>query len=172
MLICFLYRLGKTRRKRAVPADWATAETIQSFGSPRPSEPLYPGGKSISLDKTGELALVGGTDGVAGVFSIAENSLVQPLKVGSPITDGLLWDGKAVVSTASGTVKVLDTRGAEVSSSTSHAGAVSAIALHPSGDILASVGVDKSLVFYDLAELKAVAQVYTDTGKHSRRSSV
>jgi hypothetical protein len=43
---------------------------------------LYPGGDFLSLDATGDLALVGGADGVAGVYSIAQNRVVQALKGG------------------------------------------------------------------------------------------
>jgi pre-mRNA-processing factor 19 len=50
---------------------------------------------------------------------------------------------------------------------TSHAGSANGLALHPSGDILASVGVDKSFVFYDLPGGKPVTQVYTDSGMKS-----
>lgn len=49
---------------------------------------------------------------------------------------------------------------------TSHAGSANGLALHPSGDILASVGVDKSFVFYDLVGGSSVTQVYTDSGTH------
>ena len=47
----------------------------------------------------------------------------------------------------------------------SHAGEVTAITLHPCGDILSSVGVDKSWVTYDLNTGKPVCQVYTESGE-------
>ena len=128
------------------------------------SEPMYPGSKSISLDGTGDLALVGGADGVAGVYSIAQNQVVQALKGASgAIVDTLWWKNRAVIAAASGAVKIFEGE-AEVATFTSHAGSVTALAMHPSGDILASVGVDKSYVFYDLASLRPLSQTFTDSG--------
>lgn len=66
-----------------------------------------------------------------------------------------------MVSTSSGTVKVF---GDGEATFTSHAGSANGLALHPGGGILASVGVDKSFVLYDLEAGKAVTQIYTDSG--------
>ena len=118
----------------------------------------------VSVHANGDLALLGGSDGVAGVFSISQNKLDQELPVGSPVTDTLWAGSKAIVGTSSGTVKVFE-NDVEVSSFSGHAGAVTALALHPSGDILASVGVDKSYIFYDLTSFVQVLQMYTDSGK-------
>ncbi|KAI9820951.1 MAG: hypothetical protein M1832_003423 [Thelocarpon impressellum] len=156
-------RLSKTRRKRVVPDEWATAELIETYKPTQSSEPLYPGGKAIALDVTGDLALVGGVDGVAGVYSVMEDKLVQSLKGGGgAITDALWWGDRAVIATASGAVKIFE-GGSEFASFGSHAGSVEALAMHPSGEMLASVGVDKSYVFYDLANLKPITQIITDS---------
>lgn len=86
------------------------------------------------------------------------------LKVGGgAVTDALWFDDKAVLATSSGAIKVFE-NGQEVVAFTSHAGAANALAMHPSGEILASVGADKSFVFYDLVGAKPVTQVYTDCG--------
>jgi pre-mRNA-processing factor 19 len=61
-------------------------------------------------------------------------------------------------------VKIFDVSGAEVASFSSHAGGITALALHPSGEILASVGVDKSYVLYDLSSLKPMSQIFTNSG--------
>jgi pre-mRNA-processing factor 19 len=139
---------------------------IESYAVTAVSEPLYPGSSTIAVDETGELAIVGGTDGIAGIYSLAQKQLISALKVGGSITEALWFGSRAVVSSSTGVVKVFD-NGNEVVSFTSHAGAVNGLALHPCGDILASVGVDKSFVFYDLASGKAVTQVYTDSGRLS-----
>lgn len=153
-------RLSKGRRKRPVPEGWADSEAIGKFGIATASEPLYPGASALAVDKTGQLVLVGGSDGIAGVYSISENEVEQSFKAGAAVTD-VAWVGSSpVVSTSSGAVKVF---GDLATTFTSHAGSANALALHPSGDILASVGVDKSFVFYDLHGGKAVAQVYTDS---------
>ena len=159
--------LSKTRRKRPVPEDWATGENVQEFQPVETSEPLYPGGKAVSLDSTGDLALVGGTDGVAAVYSLSQKNVVATLKAGSgPVTDSTWVGNKAAIATSSGTVKVFE-NGAEVASFDSHAGEVTALAAHPSGDIFASVGVDKSYVLYDLTSNSVLTQIFTDSGMHS-----
>lgn len=154
-------RLSKSRRKRPVPKEWATVESISKFGVSLASEPLYPGSTAIAANETGDSVIVGGTDGVAGIFSISENKLQKSFKAGSAITDAVWYGTDAVVSTSSGGVKVF---GNNETTFTSHAGRANGLAMHPSGDILASVGVDKSFVFYDLPRGAAVIQVYTDSG--------
>lgn len=125
---------------------------------------MYPGGRSIAVNETGDLALVGGSDGVVGVYSVSQGQVVQTLKCGGgSVTDAVWCGNKPVVALSTGAVKVFD-NGAEAASFDRHAGAVSAIALHPCGDILASVGVDKSYVLYDLQSLQPITQVSTDSG--------
>lgn len=157
-------RLSKTRRKRVVPEDWASADTIQSFGPVHTSEPLYPGGKSFALDASGDLALVGGSDGIAGVYSLSQGQVLHALKGGAAITDTLWSSSTAIVSTGAGSVKLFD-KGTETASFSAHAGEITALALHPSGEILASVGVDKSYVLYDLVSSIPITQIYTDSGQ-------
>lgn len=123
------------------------------------SEPLYPGGKSLSVDSTGDLALIGGVDGIAGIYSISKQQIVQTLKVDGPVTDAAFAGATAVVASATGSVKVFD-NGSEIASFASHAGEVTAVAVHPTGDIIGSVGVDKSYVLYDLVTSSVVAQIY------------
>lgn len=153
--------LSSTRRKRPIPDGWATADSIQSFDTTFETEPLYPGGKTLALDKSGDLALTGGKDGVAGVFSISQKQVVQSLKAGGSVTAGAWYSDKPVVATSTGAVKVFE-NGAEVAQIGSHAGAATSLSLHPCGDILASTGVDKSYVLYDLASNKQLTQVFTD----------
>ncbi|KAI9842159.1 MAG: hypothetical protein M1837_007446 [Sclerophora amabilis] len=156
-------RLSKTRRKRAIPAEWATADLIGSFSVTQTSEALYPGSKSIAIDPSGDLALIGGSDGIAGVYSFSQQQILHALKGSNgAVTDVLWWGNKAVFATAGGAVNIFD-NGSNVATFTAHAGGVSAIAMHPSGEILASVGVDKSYVFYDLSNLKPITQVFSDT---------
>ncbi|KAG4422971.1 hypothetical protein IFR04_003883 [Cadophora malorum] len=154
-------RLSKSRRKRPVPDNWVDAETVEKFGVASVSKALYSGATSLALDEAGKLVIVGGSEGVVGIYSIAEEKVQQSYKAGSTITDAVWYGSQPVVSTASGAVKVF---GENEMTFTSHAGSANGLALHPSGDILASVGVDKSFVFYDLLAAKAVTQVYTDSG--------
>ncbi|WEW61106.1 WD domain-containing protein [Emydomyces testavorans] len=156
-------KLSKTRRKRPIPEDWASSEVIQQFKPIATSESLYPGGDALSLNASGELALVGGVDGIAGVYSLSEKSIVAALKGGGgAITDTMWVSDKAVISTSSGAVKVFE-NGSEVAGFNSHAGEVTALASHPTGDIIASVGVDKSYVLYDLSNSTVIAQIFSDS---------
>jgi len=155
-------RLSKSRRKRPIPKGWSSTETIEKFGSGVvPSEPLYPGATSLAINEAGELVIFGGSEGTAGVYSVPQAKVLQSFQAGGAITDAVWYQSQPVVSTSSGAVKIL---GSEETTFTSHAGAANALALHPCGDILASTGVDKSFVFYDLVGRKAVTQVYTDSG--------
>jgi len=162
-------RLSKSRRKRPVPKEWADSELIEKFGVATTSKALYPGTTYLAVDEAGQLVIVGGSDGVAGIFSIPENKVIQSFKAGSAVTDAVWYGSQPVVSTSSGAIKVLGDNGTTFSS---HAGSANGLALHPSGDILASVGVDKSFVFYDLEGGKAVTQVYTDSGMDSHLKTV
>lgn len=89
---------------------------------------------------------------------------MQELAVGSPITDAIWAGSKTIVGTSDGAVKVFE-NGVEMSSFSGHAGQVTALALHPSGDILASVGVDKSYIIYDLTSNTQALQITTDSCK-------
>ncbi|KAJ5098685.1 hypothetical protein N7532_005686 [Penicillium argentinense] len=153
--------LSKGRRKRAIPNGWATSDAISAYKTTDTSDSLYPGSRALSVNSTGELALIGGADGVVGVYSLTEKSVVQTLKTDGPVT-GVTWAGdKAVVGSSTGSVKVFD-NGNEVASFAAHAGEVTAVTVHPTGDIIASVGVDKSYVLYDLSTNSVVAQIFAD----------
>ncbi len=55
--------------------------------------------------------------------------------------------------------------GNEVGALSEHSGPATGLSLHPSGDLVASVGTDKSVVLYDLNSLKRVSRAYADAGK-------
>lgn len=154
--------LSSTRRKRPVPENWATAETIQAIESTQFTDSLYPGSNSVSLDESGDLALFGGADGVAGIYSISQKETVHALKCGSAVTATSWWDSRQVVATFAGAVKCFE-NGAEIGQLGSHAGAATSLAMHPSGQILASTGVDKSFIFYDLSNMKVASHIYTES---------
>lgn len=120
----------------------------------------------MSINSTGELALVGGVDGVVGVYSLSQKSVAQTLQTDGPVTDATWAGDKAVIGSATGSVKVFE-NGIEVASFASHAGEVASIAVHATGDIVASVGVDKSYVLYDLSTNTVITQIFSDAGKHA-----
>ncbi|MCJ1247341.1 hypothetical protein MMC30_004555 [Trapelia coarctata] len=156
-------KLSKTRRKRPVPEEWADTETIEALKPQKMEAPLYPGSRFLALDRSRDLALLGGSGGIAEVVSISEKKVIQTLKTGSgTVTDGLWAGDRVVLATSTGAVKVFE-NDLEVSNFTGHAGEVTSIALHPSGEILASVGLDKSYIFYDLVSSTIATQTYTDS---------
>ena len=114
---------------------------------------------------SGDLALIGGVEGTAGVYSTSQKKLGHELKIGPDAVTDAVWAGsRAAFATSSGLVKLFE-NGTEVSTFSGHAGEVTALAVHPRGDILASVGVDKSYILYDLTTSLQATQVHTDSGK-------
>ena len=163
-------QLSSTRRKRAVPEDWASPEVLQSFDVKHTSEPLYKGSRSLAVDTTGDMVLLGGSDSVAGVYSISQGQLVQTLQCdGGAVVDGLWYGDKPVVALSTGAVKVFD-NGKQIATFEQHAGTVAALALHPCGEILASVGTDKIYILYDLVNLKPITQIFSSSGTWQRQA--
>jgi pre-mRNA-processing factor 19 len=154
-------RLFATRRKRPIPDGWVTGEELSTFDTAFSSDPLYPGSSEVVLNEAGDLALFGGADGVAGVYSLSQQKVVQALKAGSAVTATAWWGDRAIVGTAAGHVKIFE-GGNEIAQVGAHAGPVTSISLHPSGAVLASGSADKRFAFYDLSTFKTVSQVYTE----------
>lgn len=119
------------------------------------------------MNATGDLALVGGANGIASVWSIPEKKAVRELNVeAGAITDAIWIGDRAAFATAEGHIKIFQD-GNEVANFRGHSGAVAALALHPCKEILASVGPDKSYIYYDLMDLAQGFQAYTDSSKQS-----
>ncbi|KAL8694472.1 MAG: hypothetical protein Q9218_000885 [Villophora microphyllina] len=155
-------KLSKTRRKRPIPDGWVSTDALNSFTPVDKSEPLYSGAKSLALNTQGDSVLIGGRDGKIGVYSVQGKTIVHEMNAGPGMITDATWVGnRAVASTSTGDVRIFED-GVEVANFSGHAGQVTALALHPSGDILASVGVDKSYIFYDLSSNTIAAHVFTD----------
>ncbi|KAI4197285.1 MAG: hypothetical protein LQ350_006013 [Teloschistes chrysophthalmus] len=155
-------KLSKTRRKRPIPDGWVSSDALNTFAPVDKSESLYAAARSFALNTQSDSVLIGGRDGAVGVFSVREKTIVQEMNAGPGMVTDAMWVGnRAVASTTAGNVKIFE-NGLEFASLSGHAGEVTAIALHPSGDILASTGVDKSYIFYDLTTNKIATQVFTD----------
>ncbi|KAL4965522.1 pre-mRNA-processing factor 19 family protein [Aspergillus stella-maris] len=153
--------LSKSRRKRPVPQGWATADDISAYKPTENTDALYPGGKTLSVNSAGDSALVETAEGVVGVFSLSKKQVVHTLKINGPVTDALWAGEKAVIASSTGSVGVFE-GGNAVASFNSHAGAATSLALHATGDIVASVGVDKSYVLYDLTTNAVIMQNFSD----------
>ncbi|KAL4868062.1 hypothetical protein BDV12DRAFT_170291 [Aspergillus spectabilis] len=153
--------LSKSRRKRPVPEDWATSEAISAYKPTESTDPFYPGGKALSVNSSGDSALVETAEGTVGVFSLSQKHIIHNLQSNGPVTDAIWAGEKAVVASSTGSVKVFE-GGKEVASFNLHAGAATGLALHATGNIVASVGVDKSYVLYDLTSNAAIMQNFSD----------
>lgn len=159
-------KLSSTRRKRPVPEDWATPEAVQAYEVKQTIDSQFTGAKSLAVDKTGDLFVCGDSDGTMGIYDLKQGAFTTRSNVGAgAILDGAWCNDRPAVSTASGTVFMVQ-EGAVQAKFQKHAGAATAVAAHPSGDVLASVGVDKSYVLYDLHSSKVLTQVYGDAGKY------
>ncbi|EGE04355.1 cell cycle control protein, partial [Trichophyton equinum CBS 127.97] len=154
-------KLSKTRRKRPIPEDWATGEAIQEFKPSSPSEPLYPGGHSISLNSSGELALVGGTDGVAGVYSLPEKRVI--------FTDAALScvkfhpDGHLLAAGGTdGQIKIFDVKTGTSAATFDMSGPIKALYFSENGTWLAAVTKDSSdISVWDLRKSAVVKVLET-----------
>lgn len=149
-----------------MPEGWATSEAISAYQPKETSEPLYPGGRVLSVHSSGGLALVGSPEGAVGVYSLTEKRVVQALQTNGPVTDALWAGDKAVVASSTGTVKIFE-NGNEAANFNSHAGEATSLALHATGDIIASVGADKSYVLYDLTTNSVITQIFSDSCKQA-----
>ncbi|KAG7290097.1 hypothetical protein NEMBOFW57_000092 [Staphylotrichum longicolle] len=152
-------QLMKGRKKRPVPQGWASSDEVAALQQVAYTDLTV--SQASSLDVASDYAAIGGLDGKADIYSIQANNVERSLDIGEPVT-ATVWTGsKVVLATSKGSVKVFDS-GNEVASFRVHAGAATGLSVHPGGRLLASVGVDKSFVFYDLETLAYVSRGYTD----------
>jgi pre-mRNA-processing factor 19 len=103
-------------------------------------------------------------DGVAILYDLSEKQTLHTMKCGEgSITAALFWEKKPVLAMSTGAIKIFG-NGNVIGEMLVHAGAATDVSLHPSGDILASVGEDKSIVYYDLTTMKQVGRIFTQSG--------
>ena len=162
-------RLQGTRRKRPVPADWATGDEIASYKLSNTQDTQFTGAKTLAVDETGDFFLCGDSDGDIGVYDLKQNAFTIRSNVGAgAITSGAWANDKPIVATSSGAVVVTE-GGSAKAKFHQHAGAATAVAVHPCGDLIASTGIDKSYVLYDLHTERVLTQIYADSGKSNKR---
>lgn len=121
----------------------------------------------MALSSESDYASVGGLDARLDIYSLSADAVERTLEVGEPVSADAWTGSKVIVATTKGSVKVYD-GGAEAASFSEHAGAVTGLSVHPGKRLLASVGVDKAFIFYDLETLQRVSRVYTDSRTYYR----
>ncbi|CAM1509789.1 Fc.00g001240.m01.CDS01 [Cosmosporella sp. VM-42] len=151
--------LSKGRKKRPVPEGWVTTEEVSSFATETSND--LPVSQATSLALGESTAAVGGLKGEGAIYSVETDKVERQLAVNEPVTDTLWTFSKVIFATSQGNVKVFQSD-EEVASLSEHSGPATALSIHPGGQVLASVGTDKSIVFYDLGLLKRVSRAYTD----------
>lgn len=152
-----------------MPEGWATADDLQAFSPATAVKVLESQGRALSLNASTGVAAIGGADGSNSVYSVATQKVLQSAPGnGVAIHDVAVGNqgGKpfTIIGTANGEVAVIS-EGGDAVSFAAHSGPVAGLALHPTGDILASVGLDKSIVLRDLAGQREVSRIVTDSGK-------
>lgn len=156
-------RLQGGRRKRPVPKDWATPDAIAGYDVKTKADTQFTGARTLAADGTGDLFLCGDSDGDIGVYALKDRAFMTRSNVGAGAINSGAWaNDKAIVATSSGAVLV--TQGGSVEKRfQQHAGAATSVAVHPGGDVVASVGIDKSYVLYDLQNSTVLTQIFTDS---------
>ncbi|RDA93547.1 hypothetical protein CP533_3996 [Ophiocordyceps camponoti-saundersi (nom. inval.)] len=154
-----LTRLTKGRKKRPIPEGWSSADDISALETVASTSLAL--SRPTCLDLEQEHAVMGDSKGEAVIYSLQAEAAERQLPVGKPITDTLWAGAKLFFATGQGDVKVYE-GGKEIASVSEHAGPATALSAHPGGFILASVGADKSIVFYDMDSMKRVGRVFTD----------
>lgn len=158
-------RLQTSRRKRPIPEDWATSDAIEEYDVKSTADTQFTGAKTLAVDETGDFFLCGDSDGDIGIYDLQAGAFTTRSNIGAgAVTSGAWAKDKPIVATSSGAVVVTQGGSVEIKF-TQHAGAATAVAVHPSGDIVASVGSDKSYVLYDLQRSKVLTQIFSDSGK-------
>ncbi|KAK3313579.1 hypothetical protein B0H66DRAFT_503168 [Apodospora peruviana] len=153
-------QLTKGRKKRPVPSEWATSDYVAALESTASTELSISQTSTLTIQS--EHAVIGSLDGKVDVYSLEANKVERSLDIGEPVTATAWVENKVFTATSKGTVKAY-VSGEEKTSFHAHAGPVTGLSVHPGGRIVASTGVDKSFVFYDIETLAVVSHVYTDT---------
>lgn len=137
-------------------------DDISSFDTQTSNSLPVPEAQAVAVE--GGYAAIAGAKGQAAVYSIESDKLEREIAVNEPVIDALWTGSKVVFAAYNGTIKVYEA-GSEAAQATEHAGPATGISVHPGGQILASVGSDRSVVFYELETMKRVSRAYADSGK-------
>lgn len=157
-----LASLSQGRRRRPIPDGWVTPDEVSALEAEATSALPVP--QTSSLDIEDATAAIGGYKGQSATYLIETDAVEHQLAVDEPVTATLSTASRVIFATSQGSVKVYQ-NGDQSAEVTEHAGAATGLSIHPGGRILASVGTDKSIVFYDLESMKRISRAYADSCK-------
>ncbi|OLL22351.1 Pre-mRNA-processing factor 19 2 [Neolecta irregularis DAH-3] len=154
-----LEELSSARRKRKVPGDWATPEKVSEFSGTKITHRLISShSRSIAVDDSGDRVVIAGKN--PSIYSISENTTSKLVGHEGLVTAALWVAETAVTAGVDGTIRLWqDTT--EKTQFSAHTGAVIAIASHPSGELIVSVGEDKAWAVHDVPSSATVAKFDT-----------
>ena len=155
--------LMKTRRKRPVPAEWATSDTLSLFKPVKTVDTSCADASFISVSKENNLALVGSKRGGACTVQSPDGTVAEVVPGSVPITAGVWIGSRIALGTSTGKVQIVE-NGRELASFSAHSGSIAGMALHASGDILASASSDRTYALYDVESNQLLTQVQTSSG--------
>ncbi|PHH69233.1 hypothetical protein CDD82_7902 [Ophiocordyceps australis] len=151
--------LSQERKGRAIPEEWVTPQEVSAFESIM-SNPLSLA-RVNCLTLKGEFVALGDAKGEVSIYSLSSDAMVRQMSLGEPVTD-VLWVGeKFYFTTTLGSIKVFE-GGEMLASLSEHTGPATGLSMHPGGEILASVGTDKSIVFYETDTFTRLSRVHND----------
>lgn len=163
-LFIVLYRLSSNRRKRKVPTDWTTTEQVQQFKSSKVFEPFQSKITSIAVAQQGTMILVASKN-IVKIYRDMDENPAYSLECGKDeITCGLWMNELPIIASSTGFIYIYTSLDGNTKKISTHQSKVTAIALHPSGGLLASVTVDGEWAFHDLYTEQTVLKNRENTG--------
>ncbi|KAG4301973.1 hypothetical protein PCK1_001949 [Pneumocystis canis] len=142
--------LSSNRRKRRIPEDWTTIEQIKQLKLSKTICPFKSDLNVIAVTDLGTMILAASKN-IIKIYCGMEETSTYSLKCDDgDITCGLWINELPAVAKSDGTICIYTSLNGDSKKISTHQNKVTAIALHPSGDILASVTVDGEWALHDL----------------------
>ncbi|KAL7423644.1 hypothetical protein Q5752_001225 [Cryptotrichosporon argae] len=163
--------LSATRKKRKAPAGYANADAVRGYTQiahvPSMHATKPAGITALDLSASGNVALTGGADKAVQVFDLAEQKVLGTLKGHTKEVKHVAFvpssgdePALAVSAAADKTVRVWGAEGGAWSAKHKiggYKGEVVGLAVHPSGQYVASASADSTWALHDLETGKPVA---------------
>ncbi|BFZ59492.1 hypothetical protein YB2330_000503 [Saitoella coloradoensis] len=150
--------LSAKRKKRKVPADWTSAQTVAAFETTVTTDVIAPMSRCMALDPTGTIAIVGGGSN-AVLLNVKDQATLTELKEAGSIADAV-WSGPTPVTAATnGIIRTWNQDGSAEKTIDPGMEQLVSVALHPSGDFLAAAAKNGTWALCDLQSGETVAKI-------------